>query len=413
MDVRVTLPRLRARTLVAAAVVTVLVAGAVVWFLVVRPARAADGATTQTLTATAALETFEQAVTTSGTLTPVVNESISFEAAGTVTAVDVDEGDTVAEGDVLATIDTLQLDAALAAASYDLEVARASLTEAEEADDGSDSAAALIESRQAALAVAEAAYAEAEDAMDDATLRAPADGLVTSVGIGVGDVVGSSTTSGATGADGAQEQSGTSTSSAAITIVGSDAWSVSVSVSESDVSSIAEGDQVEMTADGVADTIFGVVTSIGRLPSSSTGSVTYPVTLEVTGSPEGLYDGVAVDVSIIYERRTDVLTIPSAALTRGTDGTTTVELVGDDGETATTVVEVGETSGSSVEIVSGLSEGDTVSYTIAVGGGEDESGGGDFGDFPGDGGDMPSFPGGGEMPSFPGGGEMPGGGGQG
>ncbi|WP_159096476.1 efflux RND transporter periplasmic adaptor subunit [Miniimonas sp. S16] len=429
----------RPRVLVAAGAVLVLAVAAVLWFAVMRPAQAATtSATSQTLTAQATLTTFEQSVTTSGTLTPAVNETVSFAATGTVQTVDVAEGDTVTAGQTLATIDTLQLDATRTEALYDLEVAKAALEEAQDADDDSDGANALVESRTAALAVAQSAYDDAEAAMADATLVAPVAGLVTSVGVAVGDAVSGSSsasagggTTGATGAGGSTGSSTTTTASGAFTVVGTDAWTVSVSVGESDVADLAVGNQVEMTSDDVSGTIFGVVTEIGKLPSSSSGSVTYPVTIEVTGDGEGLYDGVAVDVSIIYSRRTDVLAIPSAAVTQNADGTATVELVTSSGtsdgaasdgatpggdstagsadadsanavETMTTTVELGETSGSTVEITSGLSEGDTVQYTVAIAS-QDTSGTGtqdQQGQLPG-GGELPG--GDGQMPDFSGG----------
>lgn len=404
------------RRIVIIAILVALIAAAAAWYFLSRNTSArADTAQSQTVTATASLTTLEQSVSTSGTLTPAVNESVSFAASGTVLTVDVEEGDTVEEGQQLATIDTLELTAARAEALYDLETAKAALEEAEEAADGSDSSDALIESRTAQLAVAQDTYDAADEAMSDATLTAPAAGLVTAVNISVGDAVtGSSGSSGSYSQSGSMTAGGgdTGTSSGAFTIVGTDAWTVDVTVGEADVANIAVGNQVEMTSDSVDETIFGVVTEIGKLPSSSSGSVTYPVSIEVTGEPEGLYDGIAVDVSIIYQRRTDVLTIPAAAVTQNDDGTASVEKVvstSDDGTvtTETTTVELGETSGSSVEITSGLSEGDQVSYTVAMmtqDGSEDS--GTDSDNFPS--GEMPDM---GDMPDMSGGGgQMPGGG---
>ncbi len=54
---------------------------------------------------------------------------------------------------------------------------------------------------------------------------------------------------------------------------------------------------------------------------------------------------MSVDVEIIYERRTDVLTVPALAVTRADDGTSQVTKVADDGTTQTVTVETGETSG--------------------------------------------------------------------
>ncbi|MGN6238690.1 MAG: efflux RND transporter periplasmic adaptor subunit [Cellulosimicrobium cellulans] len=374
-------PRPRLRALVVGAVAVVLVAALVVYLTVLRPraSSAQEAGAAQPVTAQATTATFEQTVTTTGTLTPSVQEDVSFAAAGTVQTVEVAAGDTVEAGQALATIDTLQLDAALAQANADLAQAQADLADAQGADDGSDAAGAAVEARQSAVAVAQQAYDDAAAAMADATLTAPAAGLVTSVGVAVGDTVGTSTGSSAstgsgspggtgtvpgasTGGSGSSASSGSS-DAAAVTIVGTDAWTVDVSVGEADVAAIETGDQVEMTSDDLADTVFGTVSEIGRLPSTTQGAVAYPVSVAVTGSPEGLYDGVSVDVSIVTERRTDVLSVPAAAVSTNDDGASVVTLVADDGSTSEQVVETGETSGQSVEIVSGLAEGDTVQYT--------------------------------------------------
>ncbi|MGO1315496.1 MAG: efflux RND transporter periplasmic adaptor subunit [Cellulomonadaceae bacterium] len=382
------------RTVVLVAVVLVLGGVAAVW-LALRPEAAAQDSAATTTTVQAATSTFEQSVTTSGTLTPAVQVQAVFAASGTVRSVEVVAGDLVAEGDVLATIDTLQLGAARAQAAADLATAQAALVEAQESDDGSDAAAAAVTARAAAVAVAQQADDDAEAAMTDATLVAPVSGLVTSVGIAAGDVVSATSTgasaggaSSPTGAGGATTSTATT---AAVTIVGTDAWTVAVSVGESDVVDIELGDQVEMTSDDLGQTVFGTVTEIGLLPSTTQGAVAYPVTVTVTGSPAGLFDGVAVDVSIITERRTDVLAVPAAALSTDAGGAWVVTLVAEDGSTSEQTVETGETSGQMTEIVSGLAAGDTVSYTVATpGGGSQEQatqdGSGMPGDFPGEGG---------------------------
>ncbi|MFE5291186.1 efflux RND transporter periplasmic adaptor subunit [Isoptericola sp. NPDC056618] len=390
------------RAILLGAVAVVVVAALVVWLAVLRPRAAAPdaAAATRTTTARASTATFEDSVTTTGTLTPAVQEDVSFAASGTVQHVEVAEGDTVAKGQTLATIDTLQLGAALAQAEADLAQAEADLADAQDADDGSDAAEATVEARESAVAVAQQSADDAEDAMSDATLRAPAAGLVTSVGVAVGDTVGSTSSSGSAsgeggsgampGASGSSGGSGSSGSSdtadsAAFTIVGTDAWTVDVSVGEADVASIATGDQVEMTSDDLPDTVFGTVSQIGRLPSTSQGAVAYPVTVTVTGDPEGLHDGVSVDVSVVTERRSDVLSVPAAAVTTGDDGSSTVTLVADDGSTTEQAVETGETSGQLVEITSGLSEGDAVQYTTftpGAGRGQGTGQGGGQGDLP-------------------------------
>ncbi|GAA4844100.1 efflux RND transporter periplasmic adaptor subunit [Luteimicrobium xylanilyticum] len=380
--------RPRGRALTVGIVAAILVAAGIVCWLVLRPADDASASPSikqVTQTATVGTSTFEKSVSATGTLTPTVDDDVSFGASGTVTSVKVAEGDTVKKGDVLATIDTLQLKADLLSAKADLATAKADLASAEDANDGTDAAEQQVDAKEAAVKVAQAAEDDAEDAMDAATLKAPAAGLVTAVNVAKGDAVtgssgssasgsssgsgstgGSSSSGGMGGGSGSSSSSSSSTSStAAFTIVGTSSWEVAVSVGEDDVENVAKGDQVELTGDDLSDTVFGTVSSVGLLPSTSSGSVTYPVTVKVTGSPKGLHDGVSVTAKIVYERRSDVLSVPSAAITT-TDGTSTVEVVGDDGKTTKTTVTVGETSGQNVEITKGLTEGQKIQYTQTV-----------------------------------------------
>jgi macrolide-specific efflux system membrane fusion protein len=392
------------------------------------PAQAATPESTTTSVA-ASLSTIQQSVSGSGTLTPTVQEDVSFAVSGTVTSVDVAAGDTVTEGQQLATVDTLQLNAALLQAKADLASAQASLSNAQDEADGSDSSDAQVAALSAQVDVAQTAVDDAEADLAGATLTAPVSGLLTTVDVEVGDAVtGSGSSSGSSGSAGGStgstgamggstgstgSSSTTSTSTAQFVIVGTDAWQTSVSVSESDVALLSVGNQAELTTSSSTETIYGTVTEIGLLSSSSGGVASYPVTVAVTGSPEGLHDGESVDVSIIYERRTDVLTVPASAVTTE-DGQSVVTQEGADGGTVTTAVTVGETSGNLVEITEGLAEGDEVlvtTFSPRASGSGDGSGSGDTQQgFPG-GGEMPDFSSG-EMPDFSQGG-FPGGGGNG
>lgn len=400
-------------------VLLVGVAGAGGYLLALReePAQAATTPEPTTTAVAASLTTIQSSVSASGTLTPSVQEDVSFDVPGTVTSVDVAAGDTVAAGQQLATVDTLQLDAALLAAKADLASAQASRSDAQDEADGSDASDAQVAALAAQVDVARAAVEDAEADRAGATLTAPVAGLVTSVDVEVGDAVSGGSSSGA-GPGGSSTGSSTGsagstgTATAQFTIVGTDAWQTAVTVGESDVALIEVGDQAEITVDGATDPVYGTVAEIGLLSTSTSGVAAYPVTVEVTGSPEGLHDGESADVEIVYERRTDVLTVPAAAVTTE-DGRSVVTQQGADGEQVTTEVTVGATSGDLVEITAGLAEGDEVLVTAFS---PRSAGSGDSGE---QGGQMPQFSGEvpdfdpGEMPDFSGGfpgGQMPGGG---
>ncbi|WP_430867073.1 efflux RND transporter periplasmic adaptor subunit [Demequina aurantiaca] len=358
----------------------------------------ADAAAAQQQVATVGLETLEQSVSTTGTLTAVTSESLAFAASGQVIAVNVEVGDPVSEGDVLAQIDDLQLDAALKGQEAELASAEASLADLEEEADGTDSSDSKIAAAEATVTVRQQAVEDAEDAMADADLVATMAGVVTTQSYAVGDAVSSGGSTG--GADAAG--SGTTTAAAGIQIVGQDAWTVDVSLGESDVALISEGDQVTFTADDV-DTMFGIVTDISLLPSTTGGTAAYPVTLQVTGTPTGLFEGVSVTADITYQRRVDVLAVSTNAITT-TDDVSTVTIVGDDDAEEVRTVTVGETVGNLTEITDGLVEGEQVVVVRTVTGATDAEGTGqDAGEFAPGGGDL-QVPDGVEFPA----GERPG-----
>lgn len=366
----------RRRRLVTVSVLVVLAATA--WY--VQRSDADDSASTTT-TAEATVSTVEDTVSGSGTLEPRKSSTQTFSSSGTVTKVLVAAGDTVYEGEKLAVIDTTSLAAALASAQAQLDAA-----ETTAADDGDDSSAQQA-ANTAKVASAEADVAAAQDALDAATLTAPFSGMVASVGYEVGDQTGSS-----------NPTATTSTETTGITVVTPRRFVLTADVAAADVEKVTKGMQAKITVAGASDTVFGTVSSVGKVAETSTdGTATFPVTIAVTGEQEDLYAGTSADVSIVVESRDDVLTVPTAAVKTSGDQAYVTKVV--DGKATRTKVTIGETFGPTTEIVSGLAEGDTVRYTQTA----RRSGSGS-------GSQQGGFPGGGEMPAggFPGGG-MPGG----
>ena len=157
---------------------------------------------------------------------------------------------------------------------------------------------------------------------------------------------------------------------------------MTLNVDELDISNIAVGQRVSITADAVEDTVYeGVVTKVSVAGTSTGSATTYPVTIRIDET-DGLLPGMNVDATITLNSATDVLAIPSAALNRGNTVLVTAdspsaangtlsEATGEDGEQYYSVtVEVGTSDDSYLEILSGLQEGDTVVYiptTASVG----------------------------------------------
>jgi len=385
-------PRSRRQYLASAVVLALVIGGAGYWLL-----GRADGAAAQATVATATTGTFQQTVSGSGTIEPAQQADLDFAVSGRVTKVLVAAGDTVSKGDVLAKLDTVSLDAALASAKAQQEAAETTV-----ANDGSESSTQRA-SNEASLASSEADVAQAEDDLAAATLRATFSGTVAAVTVAVGDQAGSSSSS-STAAGATQGGTGTTTttSTAAVTLIKPKTFVVDVDVAAADITDVAKGLQVQITPADATEPIFGTVKDVGRVAETGTsGTATFPVTVSVTGTQDGLYAGTTADVSIIVKQVEDVLTVPSQALTTSGDKTYVTKV--DGSSTTKTAVTVGETYGMSTEITKGLTAGDEVqvaafgrarsSGTTSGGGGQQQGG----------------FPGGGAPPGGTGGG-FPGGG---
>jgi membrane fusion protein, macrolide-specific efflux system len=125
---------------------------------------------------------------------------------------------------------------------------------------------------------------------------------------------------------------------------------------------------VTVTPNGSTTPIFGTVSSVGLIASSTSGVTSYPVTIDVTGAQPTLHPGASASVSIIVKQLTDVLAVPSAAI-HYTGTTPKVTLVKGGSKVETTVA-VGTASGLETQITKGLKAGDTVVVPVTrVGGG--------------------------------------------
>ena len=137
------------------------------------------------------------------------------------------------------------------------------------------------------------------------------------------------------------------------------------SVDASVVSEIKTGDQAIITPEGGSAPVTGTVGSIGLVANTSTGVATFPVVIDVTGTPSGLYAGASASVSITYKQVSDALVVPTSAINPGPSGQSTVQVM-DNGQQVTRVVTTGLTSGGLTQVTSGLSAGEQVVVSIVT-----------------------------------------------
>jgi multidrug efflux pump subunit AcrA (membrane-fusion protein) len=327
--------------------------------------------------------TIKQTVATSGTIEPATQASLNFAVSGTITAVDVKAGQTVTDGQVLATVGATALQSEVDAAQASVDSAQARLS----SDESSGASATQIDSDEASVTSAESSLTAAQTSLADASLTSTISGTVASVNLTVGQQVSSSDsgTTGSTGAPtsdstgaassafaGATTSSASTSSTGQVSIIETNSYDIDTTVDDTDIGQIADGDQATITPTGSTTPVYGTVASIGLIATESSDVATFPVVVDVTGTPTGLYAGSTADVAITVKELNNVTEVPTAAISYGTSGQATVTQV-KNGSHVSTPVKVGQAANGETQITSGVVAGDSivervVKFTGAAGG---------------------------------------------
>lgn len=194
---------------------------------------------------------------------------------------------------------------------------------------------------QAAVDAANADVRAATQQLARATLTSPLDGTVAAIGFVPGQRVGAGS------------------STATVVVVAPGGEQASASVSDADVDQVRVGLRALITPAAGGAPLDGTVTAIGLIgQASSSGSVSYPVTIAVGPGARGLPNGAAVSVAIQVRQVNGVLTVPSSAIRSA--GTRSVVQVLRTGKSTPLLVTVGAQGALRSEIRSGLAAGDQV-----------------------------------------------------
>ena len=272
------------------------------------------------------------------------------------------------------------------------------------AQEGYDAAS---QSYTAALTAQNSAYLNYQQAKLNASLRtvtAPINGYVTTLSVNNGDQVsgssGSASTSRST-AGGTTTSSSTSVNSP-IVITNLGNLKAQVQIAETDRPNVKTGQKAELTFSAVPDlTITGKVAEIDAVGTSSSGVVTYNVTITLDVQDKRLTPGMSVAASIITATYSNVLLVPNAAVKTDSSGASYVQVLDTPTGTPQNVTVTTGAAGESQTVVnSGVKVGqNVVTQTISAnstassasrsglsvlgGGGAARAGGGGFGGRPG------------------------------
>ncbi len=354
-------------------------------------------ATIQYQTDTVTKDTLVVSLSESGVVSTANNAIISTQATGVVSKLYVKDGDAVKSGDKIAEIDLDMVGkqtAAQALSSYqsaknNLDSAQAnmyslqstmfsdwdtfmkiaqngtyqnedgtpnninrSLPEFHIANDNWLAAEAkykiqqnVVNQAQTALNSAWLSYQQASS-----TVYAPISGTVSGLSLQVGSVISSNNTS----------TTNNTQSSTKIANVKTEAPpSITVNISEIDIPKVKIGNRASITLDAFPDKTFtGKVISIDTNGTTTSGVTTYPTVILLDTDPTTILPNMAASANIITATKSDVLIVPSSAVT--TQNGATVVQVMKNGVPQYTQVVTGISSDTQTEIVSGVKEGDTV-----------------------------------------------------
>ena len=205
------------------------------------------------------------------------------------------------------------------------------------------------ELRQAQIAVesAQLSLDAAKKSVEDATLKAPFDGLVAEVDIVQGEVP---------------------PTTGAITLLDTSRFTTTVSVDEKDVSSLKVGQTVNLTIQAFNTTTTpATVTRIEPAPKTSSGLVTYNIEVTLNTVDSKLRPGMTTVANVILGQQDNVIVVPNRFIT--TDQTTqksTVKVQTAANTYVDTPVTIGAHTDSESVITSGVSAGQTVVILAAA-----------------------------------------------
>src|SRR6202140_4042190 len=316
----------------------------------------------------------------SGYVTPRRRATIAAKITGRVTGVFFDEGTHVAEGQLLATLDDSDVRKALNAAKADYDASKAAIADYEvqlknariqlrraeqlqnagvQTQEQLDNSRTNADSLQAKIALAQSQAAsskariqEAQQAVDNCTIRAPYTGIVVSKDAQVGEMVSPVSAGGGF------------TRTGIATIVDMKSNEIEVDVNESFIARVQPGQPVTAILDAYPDwEIPSRVRTI--IPSADRQKATVKVRVSFLKLDPRILPDMGIKVTFLgaaHEKKAGgesaTILIPQSAV-HDENGKKIVFLVKDD-KTERRAVTLGGDRGSDKEVIAGVSVGDTL-----------------------------------------------------
>lgn len=287
-----------------------------------------------------------QEVVYSSTVQPFAKNNIAPQSINRIAKINVEVGDYVTKGQVLATMDQTQLQQAeiqmqqaeLQMKNNEVEYGR--LKGLYDAGGLSESDLDAIELAYNASTLAyNVAKAQYDNLKENSVLLSPIDGVVTARNYDVGDMY--------------------SMSAPIFTVEQIVPVKLLVGISESDYSKVHKGDKVNITADALPGKEFNG--TINRIyPTVDPATRTFTVEIKVNNEKKELRPGMFARANITFGSNNSIVVPDVAVIKQQGSGERFIYVLNEDGTVNYKKVQIGRRMGTEYEILSGLNDGDMV-----------------------------------------------------
>ena len=273
----------------------------------------------------------QEAVYTS-TVQAYVKNNIAPQMAGRITKINVEIGDFVKEGQILAEIDKAQLlQAQLQLQNQEVELQRLKSLYEEGGLSQSDYDAIQVQYNVLKTQV--------ENLVENTTLRSPINGVVTARNYDVGDMY--------------------AMSMPIFTVEQIVPVKLLIGVSETDYSKVKKGDSVTVTADAIPDkTFYGKVNRI--YPTVDPATRTFTVEVKIDNSYKTLRPGMFARATVNFGSNNNVVIPDVAVVKQQGSGERFVYVLNEDNTVTYKNVVLGRRMGAEYEVLEGLQDGDKI-----------------------------------------------------
>jgi HlyD family secretion protein len=281
-------------------------------------------------TAAVARRTIVAEATASGQVEPINVIEVKSKSSGQIVEMPVETGTQVKRGDLLVALDPRDVNQQLAQATADLKAAEIKLAVSKIQKERNDKmfaekiiTAQEYEASQLDFANSEAAVVRSRASLDlaqqrveEATVRAPVAGTVLTKPVSLGQVIASATNSASGG-------------TIVLTMADLSKVRVRALFNETDIGNVSVGQPATVTVDAFPDRPFRGVVEKKEPSAVVQSSVTmFPVLVTLDNLEGLLQPGMNGEVSVLVDRRENVLAVPNDAVRTTRDAMSTARLLG-------------------------------------------------------------------------------------